>query len=90
MAVFAPHVGDVVVISVSFYNELRVLTNPTSVTLSITKPDGTVLTPSPTNDSAGRYHYDQAADQSGLWRYVWTGTGAVVAVDPGQYIVRPV
>jgi hypothetical protein len=64
------------------------LTNPTTVTLSVTKPDGTSSAPSPSNDSTGVYHYDFAVDQVGEWIQVWTGTGACAAVESTRFFVR--
>lgn len=54
-------------------------TDPTTVTLTITAPDGTVTTPVPTHDGAGKYHHDLLLDQEGIWSIDWTGTGAVPA-----------
>lgn len=55
---------------------------PTTVTLTVINPVGqkTVLTGSDlTGNGTGAYYYDLAIDTLGVWRYRWTGTGALVA-----------
>lgn len=63
-----------------------VLTDPTTVTLAVTNPSGTITTylygtnVELVKDSVGTYHLNVTANQLGLWQYVWTGTGAVESV----------
>lgn len=75
-----------------------IATDPTTVTLKIKKPDGTVVTftypASIAKDSVGNYHYDYmpptiAADPSAIGKYTWRwdGTGTVKAADEGSFKV---
>lgn len=68
-------------------------TDPTVVTLTVEKPDGSQLVygyPSAgadgtlTKESTGRFYRDVTLDQSGMWSYRLVGTGAVVAAAEGQ------
>lgn len=54
-------------------------TDPTTVTFTIRKPDGTQTTPSVTHVSTGVYQTNVSIDQAGTWRWRATGTGAVQA-----------
>ncbi len=60
----------------------------TTVTLTITAPDGTVTTPTPTHDGTGLYSYVLLLDQVGAWRIEWDGTGAVPAVGYQTLVVH--
>jgi hypothetical protein len=80
-------VGDSVRYSVTF-TAAGTPTNPTSTTLTLTRPDGTTVTPSPTNMGPGLYQADYQLDQAGLWKWEWRGTGAVVATDKGNVRAR--
>lgn len=88
--------GDTRRIAGAFTNAADTATNPDSVTLRVTKPDGTarVVTynaGSPTEvvqASTGNYYYDLVLDQVGEWFYQWEGTGAVMAIEPGQLLVK--
>lgn len=67
-----------------------VLTNPTTVTLSIDSPSGSVITiTDATNDSTGKYHYDYTPPIAGSYQYQFDGTGAVVAAAEGSFSVSP-
>jgi len=81
------HIGDVYRTTATFYNAAGVATNPTAVTMKLRKPDGTVSTPTPSSDGSGVYHYDVTIDQDGTWEYSFTGTGTIVASEPGQFYV---
>lgn len=65
-----------------------VATDPTTVTLTVHKPDGT-STPytyalgQVMKESTGNYYKDVDLDQAGIWHYKWEGTGACQAVDEG-------
>jgi hypothetical protein len=65
-------------------------TDPTTVTLTIKKPDLTLLVygwPAAgadgvlTRESAGRFYAELTYDQAGTWRYRLEGTGAAVAAE---------
>jgi len=83
-------IGKTITLSVSFYNKLGVLTNPTTITLKIRLPGGTVTTlttASLTNVSAGIYTYDYKITQSGLHYYRFDGDGTVDTVEDGMFNV---
>jgi hypothetical protein len=67
-------------------------TDPTTVTLLVEKPDKTQTTytysASITKSSTGVYTKQVTLDQRGIWRYVWTGTGTVIAAAEGTVTVR--
>jgi hypothetical protein len=81
-------IGDVAHLSITFADSDGTPTNPTVVTLTVQAPDNTTLTPTPVNDSAGVWHYDLPLSQSGIYRFKWTGTGAIAAVEEGEIPVR--
>lgn len=69
------------------------LADPTTVALTIRKPDGTSATytyagAQIVRDSLGTWHYDTTWDQSGLWEYRWVGTGALALSEEGALWVR--
>jgi hypothetical protein len=53
--------------------------DPTTVAVTITRPDDTVITPPLTHDAPGVYHVDVIVDQRGVWSYVFQGEGLVIA-----------
>jgi len=61
----------------SFYNPSDLKTDPASITLLVTKGDGTTFTwtyggvGSIVRDAAGDYHADFVADVTGLWKAKW-------------------
>lgn len=77
-------VGDAATLGTSVYNTSGALTDAT-VTLSVTAPDGSVSTPSVTHSSTGVYTATVSVSQAGTWFYTWTVSGAVTAVDSGQF-----
>jgi hypothetical protein len=60
-----------------------------TVSISVTKPDGTSVSPEPsvTTSSTGVYDASVTVDDDGLWRYTWTVSGAVVEVTHGEFLV---
>lgn len=80
-------IGDEVRLSVAFTDADGVAADPTTVTCTVRKPDGSTLTPSATG-SSGSYHADIQPDQTGNWHYRFAGTGALVAAEEGQFYVR--
>jgi hypothetical protein len=75
--------GQQVRLSLEVYNSTPALANAT-VALSIKAPDGTVTTPTPTNDSTGKYHSDLTLSSVGTWWYRWATTGTVVQAVEGD------
>jgi hypothetical protein len=70
-----------------------VLTNATLVTLTVTRPDGTTVSPAPTvaNPSTGTYTAVVGLDAAGqwLWRFVATGPGgAPMTAEDGSFDVQ--
>lgn len=63
----------------ALFEAAGVPTDPTTLALTITAPDGTVAIPTPDHDGPGAYHYDLLLDQEGDWLIDWAGTGAVPA-----------
>lgn len=74
-------IGSPVHLTASFYDSSTppVLVDPTAVTVTITLPDGTSISPSATKDSTGLYHYDYTPTLTGIHQFYFAGTGAVVA-----------
>jgi hypothetical protein len=67
---------------------VETLTNAT-VTLVVTKPDGSTTSPSVTNASTGIYTAAVAPDQAGEWLYRWAATGAATTAEDGAFLVEP-
>lgn len=66
-------------------------TNPTTVTLAVTDPDGSSTTYTAgdlTNTGPGAYTKDIPCTKVGTWSYVWTGTGAASDIVGGTWLVR--
>ena len=82
------HVGDLHRVSATFRNAAGVPTNPTSVTFRLRTPAGVVTTPAPVSDGSGVYHYDVNVTQVGRYEYAFSGTGSVVAAEPGDFYVQ--
>jgi hypothetical protein len=81
-------IGDKVTLSTTVKDDTGALANAT-MAIAVTKPDGTAASPSaPANPSTGAYKSTVVVDQAGTWTYVWTASGTVVAVEPGQFTVR--
>ncbi len=69
-------------------------TDPTTVTLKVKDPAGTVSTytyaeAQITKDGTGNYHKDVALTLEGYYYYRWEGTGAVAAADEDYLVVLP-
>ena len=78
-------VGD----SVKLTFQVLVDGTPTSATvaLTVTKPDGTVLTPGPVEAPTGFYTAVVAPDAAGQWVWRWTATGAATTAEDGTFTV---
>lgn len=70
------------------------LTDPTTVTFSITEPDGTQTTyvqgidDEAVKDSTGVYYVDWTITQAGRHYWKWTGTGTVITAEEESFTVR--
>ena len=83
--------GDTINLNARFYNKLGQLADPTSVTLKIRNPHGTITTPSPTHDGTGLYSFDlitALSDLTGRWEYRFEGTGAVTSAEERVFYLR--
>lgn len=78
--------GQVVRIAATFRDTAGVLVDPTTVVLTVKKPDDTEATPALSNPSDGEYHGTATLDQSGLWRWRYVSTGSVAA-EEGHFVV---
>jgi hypothetical protein len=78
--------GDAVTITTALTDASGTPTNAT-MALVVTKPDGTTTSPTVSNPSTGSYTAAVTADQAGVWLYKWTASGAITAVDSGQFTV---
>jgi uncharacterized protein YfaS (alpha-2-macroglobulin family) len=84
--------GQRVRVSVAFtVND--VATDPSTVTLKVQAPDGTVDTytygaSQVTKSSTGNYYKDVDVDQVGTWDFRFEGTGTCVAVEEQSFRVK--
>lgn len=82
-------VGDNVKLSTVLKDTSGAVNNTATMALVVTKPDASTTSPTVTNTaSGGIYTASVTVDQAGTWTYVWTASGSVVAVEPGQFTVR--
>lgn len=91
MAIVACDIGDLVELSAAFTNGATppVAADPTAVTLTVKDPTGaTVAGTTPTHGATGAYTYNLAITASGVWRYRFVGTGAVVAAEEAKVFAR--
>lgn len=84
--------GQKVRVSVAF-TVSDVATDPTTVTLKVGKPDGTVTSytyalAEVTKSATGNYYKDITTDQVGIWDFRYEGTGTCVAVEELSFRVR--
>lgn len=84
-------IGSIVHLTATFTDASGALVNPTTVTVAITDPAGTVTTPSAVNDSTGKYHYDYTTTLAGQFQFYFIGTGTNAAVQlPDVFTVGPI
>ena len=78
--------GQPVRVSTEVRDLSATLIDPTTITLTVHKPDATVVNyASPTKDSTGKYHQDIPATDLALlghYSFVWTTTGVAAGVSP--------
>ncbi|MDP9418989.1 MAG: hypothetical protein M3P53_02380 [Actinomycetota bacterium] len=82
--------GDAVRMRASFTNEAGTATNPTTVVLTVARPDGTTFQPTLANPAIGTFEAIEVLDQPGLWRFKFAASGGVTAVEAGAMYARPV
>jgi hypothetical protein len=95
MAIASYDLGDLIELKITFRNDAGAVTDPTSPTLAIHKPDGTTTTyVHPTDaalvkDSTGVYHVNYSPTMAGTHHWRGLGTGAVQAEEQAAFFVRP-
>ena len=77
-------VGDAVQLATSV-TDVNGAAIDASMALLVTKPDGSTTAPTIVHPGTGSYTATLTADQAGTWLYRWTASGAVTAVDSGQF-----
>jgi len=65
-------------------------TDPTTAALTITDPTGAVTTPSVTHSGTGTYTANVACTVTGIWTYLWEGTGTASDAVAGTWTVTTV
>ena len=87
-------IGDTRRLTVTFTNLAGANTDPTGVTFTIKKPDGTITTYVYGTDSqlvksaVGIYYVDYSIALAGRHVYRFAGTGAIVAAENGEIYAR--
>ncbi|MFO0293782.1 MAG: hypothetical protein ACK51F_10620 [Rhodospirillales bacterium] len=81
-------IGDLVELRATFTDAAGVPANPTTVTVRVQKPDGTITTPSAASGVTGTWTATISLDQSGWWGYVFIGAGANAAAEESRLFVR--
>jgi hypothetical protein len=81
--------GDVFPLTVEIRDAAGVLAAAGAITLTVTLPDGTTVTPSVTNPSTGRYQCDYPTTQVGRHTARWVATGLNSSAYVDVFDVRP-
>jgi hypothetical protein len=81
--------GDVVPLTVDIRDVNGALANASAVTLTITLPDGTSITPAVASPSTGRYQLDYQTTQVGRHSVRWVATGSNASAYTDSFDVRP-
>jgi hypothetical protein len=84
--------GDTVRLETTFKVD-DVLTDPTTVTLTVLTPAGastsyTYAASEVTRESVGAFYKDVVASTAGIWSWKWTGTGTAAGIDEGTFTVE--
>jgi len=92
MAINIYDIGDTVRMSVAFAVS-GVATDPTTVTLSVKPPSGTVTSytyaaGTVTKSGTGAYYKDVTVSETGTWYYNFVGTGTVATAVESTFIVK--
>ena len=85
-------IGDLVRVTGTF-TVADVATDPTTVTLRVLAPGGTVTAytlalSEVTKSGTGVYYKDITITAAGIWYYRWLGTGTVVSAGESEFYVR--
>jgi hypothetical protein len=79
-------IGDVAELTATFLNQAGAAANPTTVVCRVRKPDGTTVTLTTTNPTAGTFKANLVIDMAGDYWYQFVGTGVVTAA--GENLLR--
>ncbi len=84
------YVGDSANLTKTFTDSGGDAADPTTVSLTVTTPVGVATTYTYaggqiTKSGTGVYTKAITSTEAGTWRYVWSGAGAVVDTDPGEW-----
>ena len=66
-----------------------ILVDPTTVTIKIQAPDGTLAAPSATRLTVGEYRATYVPAVSGTFTQRWEGVGSYPQVSEAQFVVLP-
>jgi hypothetical protein len=84
-------VGDLVPFAIQIYDSTNTLANASTVTITITQPDGTTAGPfTVTASTTGSYAYTFTATQSGRHLGQWSASGTNAGGEPQAFYVQPV
>lgn len=88
------NIGDTVRVKATFKDADDVLSDPSTVAVTIYEPDGTETTYTlagggVTKESDGVYYTNLTPDQSGVHRYRFTSTGNPALVEESSFFVVP-
>lgn len=87
------YLGTTIRLSGAFSDPASAPVDPSSVTVKVLAPDGSVTTfvygvdSALIKDDVGLYHLDYLADQAGEYCHRWEGTGAATVVTQAQFNV---
>ena len=84
----APYIVTTQIRTTATFRTLAGALSNTTAVCSVKAPDGTISTPSVTNDSTGVYSADVTLDQAGTWYIEWQGTVTVIAAGDTAIRVR--
>ena len=81
--------GTQLVLGTTFVDAItQVPADPTTVTLEVMDPTGTVTMPSYTHPGTGLFKSLFTPSMAGVWTTRWEGTGAVVAATEHKFEIR--
>lgn len=73
-------IGETHTPEITFRDSAKALYAPTSVTVTVRAPNGTLSNPAVTNPSLGVYQTTFTLSQIGVWRFEFQGTGPSGAI----------
>lgn len=88
MSITLYELGDKPTIRAEFRDKNGLLANPTTVVVTVRKPDGSTAVVANANASTGIFEFEPTIDQEGPWRWEARGTGVLVQVQAGSFVAR--